>query len=412
MPLDVVATTPARVRPDGRSEPETMTHAIASGKAGTPAERAAALEGMAHASALPLEEAHEPGLAHCQRCEVLPRPTTGPGTLHLNMPHTHSLGKVLTWLESEGRPYTHRDGTVSIRVEAEGVGGLLPELVARLASTERRDSRAIFQHDGQTLQPADYFRIESLLVIEERERGNWLLELLRADGVVSFFQPIVTGDGGEIFGYECLMRGSLGGRTRSPGEMIETARKTDLVFQLDQAGRKAAITAASRHRLTAKVFVNFTPNAIYDPTHCLDSTVRLVDASGLKRSQVVFEVTESERLPDIKHLAAIVRYYRDKGFAVALDDVGSGYSSLNVLLGLKPDYVKLDMELTRNVHEDRHKAVVARKLFEATAELGLKTVAEGIETREEYEWVRDHGADFVQGYYFAKPAPEPPSLRG
>jgi EAL domain-containing protein (putative c-di-GMP-specific phosphodiesterase class I) len=75
---------------------------------------------------------------------------------------------------------------------------------------------------------------------------------------------------------------------------------------------------------------------------------------------------------------------------------------------LRPDYVKLDMELTRNVHHDAYKALLARKLFEMAQELELKTVAEGVECRDEWDWVRENGADFVQGYYFAKPATPPP----
>ena len=132
----------------------------------------------------------------------------------------------------------------------------------------------------------------------------------------------------------------------------------------------------------------------------------------MERSQVVFEITESERLPAVKHLQRIVQFYREEGFQVALDDVGAGYSSLNVLVQLKPDFVKLDMGLVRDVDRDPAKAIVARKLIETVKELELATIAEGIERVEELEWVRERGADFAQGYFFARPAVPPPPLVG
>ncbi len=411
------AAIPRRVQLDGSAVPDSLPAAAEASISGTPLERATELEKMAHAATLPLEDDVAAGAPYCQRCEILPRSLSGPGTLHLNLPHTHSLGKVMTFLAASDWPHTQHEGTVSVSVDAaaggHGLEQLLTPLLATLVKTERRDARAFFQHAGQAMHISDYFKVDSLAVLEARMTGAWLLDILREKRLYSVFQPIVYGQNGPgVFGYECLMRAERDGQMFSPGLMLDTARRTELLFQLDMAARRAAVLGACRHRITTKVFINFTSNAIYDPTHCLDSTVRMIDDGGLDRAQVVFEVTESEKLPDMDHLEAIVGYYRDKGFQVALDDVGSGYSSLNVLLGLKPDYVKLDMALIRNVDRDPAKAVVARKLLETAGELGLKTVAEGVETRDEWDWVREHGADFAQGYYFARPAAEPPAVAG
>ena len=91
--------------------------------------------------------------------------------------------------------------------------------------------------------------------------------------------------------------------------------------------------------------------------------------------------------------------------------MGAGYSSLNLLTRLKPDYVKLDMHLVRGVDADPYKAEVAGKLLEMARGLGVKSVVEGVETVGEWRWARDRGADFVQGYLFAKPAADPPVPR-
>ena len=106
-----------------------------------------------------------------------------------------------------------------------------------------------------------------------------------------------------------------------------------------------------------------------------------------------------------------MRSYRDAGFKVALDDLGSGFSSLNLLTMLCPDFIKLDMGLIRDVDSHPVKATIALKLLEAARELGIATIAEGVETLAEWAWVRDHGADYVQGYLFARPGSPPPAPR-
>jgi EAL domain-containing protein (putative c-di-GMP-specific phosphodiesterase class I) len=132
--------------------------------------------------------------------------------------------------------------------------------------------------------------------------------------------------------------------------------------------------------------------------------------SGIEPGRFVFEVVESDQILDLGKLLMILDWFRDAGCRVALDDVGAGYNSLNLLTLVKPDFVKLDMELVRGVHRDPYKSCVARKLLELARELGVLTVAEGVETHEEWQWTRDHGADLAQGYLFAKPAPSPPTL--
>jgi EAL domain-containing protein (putative c-di-GMP-specific phosphodiesterase class I) len=297
---------------------------------------------------------------------------------------------------------------VSVRVPAGGLGGLVGPLADLLSPTERRDARALFQPAGSAPRPADFFQIDRLDTFAARVGAEWLLDILRGDRLTCHFQPILTADGREVYGYECLARAEVDGRTIPAGPIFDAARRADLLFQLDLAARRAALNGAARHGIARRLFVNFSPNAIYDPESCLDNTVRLADELGLTPERVVFELTEGDRLPDLDHLKGIVSYYRRHGFEVAVDDLGAGYASLQLLLALRPDYVKLDMSLTRGVDRDPAQAVLAAKLLEAARELRLCTVAEGVETPGEWAWVRDHGATFVQGYLFAKPASPPP----
>lgn len=379
------------------------------------AERVAALEATYHGTILPVVEDVIVGALGCQRCELLPEPLHGPGTLSFRCPHSHTLGKMLRALRESGLAHDEQRGIVTVAVPTDDLRPVVERLADVLTSVEQRDVRVRFQAHDHLTGADDYFTAEPLPRFSAMARGGWLVRLMRGRELRSVFQPIVDAravDGRyRVHGYECLMRGVRDGHEVSPAPMLDLARAADLLFQLDLAARRTALLAAARHAVRERVFVNFTPHAVYEPRTCLRSTVALVDELGLRRDQVVFEVVETERFDDLTHLARVVGYYRDEGFAVALDDVGAGYASLNALLAVRPDYVKLDMALIRDVDRDASRAVVARKMLEAARELGRRTVVEGVETAGECEWATEHGADYMQGFYFARPAAPPPPVR-
>jgi EAL domain-containing protein (putative c-di-GMP-specific phosphodiesterase class I) len=240
-------------------------------------------------------------------------------------------------------------------------------------------------------------------------QSGWLLDMLAERRITSYFQPIVHAqDTRRIYAHEALVRGlEPDGTLVPPGRMMGVARDAELLFQLDLAARLSAIREAVRHGLDVPVFINFTPSAIYDPAFCLRSTVAAIREAGIPSEHVVFEVIESDHAADASHLRSIIDYYRQAGFRVALDDLGAGHSSLNLLHQLRPDIVKLDMELVRHIHEDPYKASITQKLLEIAQKLGIRTVAEGIETPEELRWVRAHGVDYVQGYLVSRPQSPP-----
>jgi EAL domain-containing protein (putative c-di-GMP-specific phosphodiesterase class I) len=291
--------------------------------------------------------------------------------------------------------------------ELRDVGGAISE---ELSAGELSDCKALLLEKGAEPGLRDLARMRSLGALIAEARGEWLLDILREDRITSHFQPIVhASDTGRVFAYECLLRGSdEEGSMVSPGRMFDVARSAGLLFNLDRAARLKAIEEASRFGVETNVFINFNPTSIYDPVYCLRSTVDAVGRSGITADRIVFEVTESEEIRDTGQLLDILAFYRRAGFRVALDDLGAGYSSLNLLTELRPDFVKLDMALVQGVDEDPYKATIAAKLLELAASLGVGTIAEGVETQEQWRWLLANGADYVQGYYFAKPASPPP----
>ncbi|NBD08656.1 MULTISPECIES: EAL domain-containing protein [Corallococcus] len=347
----------------------------------------------------------------CGRCQTLPGTPDEPGRLFLWPPLGHSLGKLVAHLRESGGSYQLRADAQCV-VVGMGQGGLrqlsahLPNV---LTAEEVRGTRALFVPGDSEPGMADFPRVDSLQRLTTLQQSGWLVDMLAEGRLTTFFQPIVHAqDTSHIFAHEGLLRGrDAGGALVPPNRLFDTAREADLLFQLDLAARTTAIREAVRHQLRTHLFINFTPTAIYDPAHCLRSTVAAIREAGIPESHVVFEIIESDRAANAAHLRAIVDFYRQAGFKVALDDLGAGYSSLNLIHQLRPEFMKLDMELVRGVHADPYKASIVQKLLEIARQLGIQTVAEGIETPEELSWVRRHGVDFVQGYLIARPSDVP-----
>jgi EAL domain-containing protein (putative c-di-GMP-specific phosphodiesterase class I) len=351
------------------------------------------------------------GTKTCQRCQTLPEKLEGVGRLYLWLPLGHSLGKLVRHLGERGcAPEVKPEAQcVVVRLEAERVGAFLTETLGALTGEEQRATRALYMPGEEPPQLADFPRVGSLQQLLTLTRAGWLVEMLAEQRITTHYQPIVdVKDTQRVVAYEALLRGKeRDGTLVSPGRMLGLAREADLLFQLDLAARLSAVREAARLGLRTSLFINFSPAAIYDPVYCLRSTVAAISELGLASKDVVFEIIESDHTPDASHLKSLIAYYRQAGFRVALDDLGAGYSSLNLIHQLRPDIMKLDMELIRGIHEDAYKANITQKLLELAQKLGILTVAEGIETVEELRWVRAHGVDYVQGYLIAKPQSPP-----
>jgi EAL domain-containing protein (putative c-di-GMP-specific phosphodiesterase class I) len=348
----------------------------------------------------------------CTRCEALP-PIATHGTLYLAPPLQHTAGTVRSAIIESGLLFEEPGpGLLAVRPETPtALGRLLANLGHRLSTIELRDTKCLLLADGTgTPTILQLLRMETLAGLVARFEGRWLIDLLREERIVSHFQPIVSANAPQqVYAYEMLLRGiDEQGQLVFPGRIFSVARAADLLFQVDRAARVSAIRQAHRHSVDAHLFINFVPTAIYDPEFCLRSTVHEIEKAGISAERVVFEVVESEQVHDVAHLGRIMHFYRERGFRLALDDVGAGYSSLTLLPELRPDFIKLDMGLVHGVDRDPYRATIAAKLLELAQSLGVRTVAEGVETRGEYDWLVEHGADLVQGWLFARPGSPPP----
>jgi EAL domain-containing protein (putative c-di-GMP-specific phosphodiesterase class I) len=217
------------------------------------------------------------------------------------------------------------------------------------------------------------------------------------------FQPIVDLQSSRPYAYEALIRGPEG--QSAPTMLARVTEENRYAF--DQQCRVKAIETAVRAGIldtTARLSINFLPNAVYSPKACIQLTLKTAAAAGFPTDRLIFEFTENEEMTDPAHVANIVATYRSMGFGTALDDFGAGHAGLALLARFQPDTVKLDMELIRDIDASLPRRIIVDGIKKMCDTLGVTVVAEGVETEAELQALRAIGIRYTQGYLFAKPA--------
>jgi EAL domain-containing protein (putative c-di-GMP-specific phosphodiesterase class I) len=213
------------------------------------------------------------------------------------------------------------------------------------------------------------------------------------------FQPIVNVRDKTIFGYEALVRGpNQEGADSILSQLNDTNR-----YKFDQAIRVKALDLAKKLNLQGMLSINFLPNAVYRPETCIRATLEAAAELNFPTDRIMFEVTEGEKVKDHDHLKNIFVEYKKQNFTTAIDDFGAGYAGLNLLADWQPDVIKLDMSLTRNIHNDKVRRSLVFGIIAVCKELSIKIIAEGIECAEECQTLFEQGVNLFQGYYFAYP---------
>lgn len=213
------------------------------------------------------------------------------------------------------------------------------------------------------------------------------------------FQPIVDIESREVFGYEALVRG-----VNNEGAATVLAQVNDANrYRFDQAIRVKALDLAARLGLASMLSINFLPNAVYRPETCIRATLEAAAKLGFPTERIMFEVTEGEKVLDHAHLKNIFAEYKKHNFTTAIDDFGAGYAGLNLLADWQPDVIKLDMALTRDIDSDRVRRSLVFAILSVCRQLSIRVIAEGIETRAEFDTLAGEGVTLFQGYLFARP---------
>lgn len=299
-------------------------------------------------------------------------------------------------------------GAPSITSAAEAVAqGALAYLIKPVAASEldavvRRAAalhrisklkRAAFELLGRA-GPLNGDRVRLEAAFERGLAGLWIA-----------YQPIVSADGQRLFGYEALMR-SVKPSLPDPLAVLDAAERLGRLTELGRLVRDRTLVALRGTDRATALFINLHPEdlldeALYDPESPLAQLA----------SRVVLEITERSSTRVISDVRARVARLRALGFRIAIDDLGAGYASLTSFTDLEPEIVKLDMALVRDTDRAPMKQSLVRSMASLCHDLGMKVVAEGVETVAERQCVVGLGCDYLQGYLLARPARAFPAWR-
>jgi EAL domain-containing protein (putative c-di-GMP-specific phosphodiesterase class I) len=262
-----------------------------------------------------------------------------------------------------------------------------PELQIRRALEEARD------------------HIQLVARLESRKRRKQIFELVLERQIYSVYEPIVEVSSRTVFGYEALARGPDGTELHSPATLFTIAAEQDLVFQLDCLCRQSGLDGARDLPGGAKLFLNVRPSTIHDPNFRAEALERTLQRCELAPSDVVFEISEQESIANFDIFREVRDYYGKLGFQIALDDVGAGYASLEAVMEIRPEFIKVDRAFCAKIDEDPGRQHLLRALQTLADQIGARIIGEGLDTIEELQTLGSLGIHFGQGWLFGKPHP-------
>jgi len=277
-----------------------------------------------------------------------------------------------------------------------GVAGYLQKPIDRAALEEAvaagvRESRAF---------DTDQLAHEALAKIVEEERLAHKLRLSLEEalsGLRMAYQPLLRLPTQEVVGCEALLRFSNGDLSH-PGEILDAAERLDLVLELGRTVRARVAEAVRLGQIEGLVFVNLHGAELADPV-LLEGRDPLTPYAA----SVVLEITERQSLEIDDELLETLARLRSLGYRIAIDDLGTGYSSLASMILLRPDIVKLDMSLTRAIDRDPMRQRLVDGLVSLCRDAGIEVVAEGVETEAELATIVRLGCDLAQGFLLGRP---------
>lgn len=234
-----------------------------------------------------------------------------------------------------------------------------------------------------------------------------LLDILARRRLTALFQPLIRTQTGEIIGYEGLIRGPSDSPLHAPMKLFGAARDHGLALEVEYLCRRVVLERFAELQLPGKLFLNVSPECLLPRRGGEGETLGCIRQLGLQPDRVIIELTENQPTYDYERMREAVLHYRARGFEIAIDDLGEGFSSLRLWSELRPEYVKIDMHFIQGINQDPVKLQFVRSIQEIAEESQTLVIAEGIEQGAELMVLRDLGVAFAQGYHLGRPQADP-----
>lgn len=237
-----------------------------------------------------------------------------------------------------------------------------------------------------------------------------LIRIIKNKKISPVYQPIVNLSTGEIMGFEALSRGPADSPLHYPLELFRVAVEHGKLLVLEQICREAAVSHLTGLGRNQRLFLNMNAEVIKDPDFRGGLTKTIVIRQGLNPEQVTFELTERTAITDFDSFSKSLNHYRTQGYSIAIDDAGAGYSSLQSIAELRPNYIKLDRSIVHDVDKDPLKQAMLDAMTGLAAVIHSKVIAEGIETADELAILISKRVHYGQGFFLARPGFPPPEI--
>lgn len=227
-------------------------------------------------------------------------------------------------------------------------------------------------------------------------------DAIRMGTMVPWFQPIMEIATGKIVKFEALVRIVEKGDAIPPYYFLEAARKTGALYEIARRMINQTFEMAAKHEgIEFSINLSLTD---FEHPELLPYISDQLKKAGLEAGRITFEVLETEAMhQEDSQVQNAIRALKEKGFKVAIDDFGSGYSNFARFVDLEVDYLKIDGQFIRNLHRDETSRHALKAILEFASGTGAKTVAEYVETRRVYEAVKPFNIDYAQGFFISKP---------
>lgn len=234
-------------------------------------------------------------------------------------------------------------------------------------------------------------------------------QVIRRRSITTVYQPIVNINERQILGYEALTRGPQG-QFRAPDLLFQFGYEFGLVKELDAVCLEKAFNILPKLPKSALLFVNVEPESLLSVLAAGSRVVGTLRKVRSEFSRVVLEITEHAAIRDFAFFRRTIQFFKQLGFRVSVDDVGSAHSGLQRIVALKPDFIKVDLALIHHIQDDPVRREIVRMLQEIAKRIGVDLVAEGVETRQQLQVIKELGVQYAEGYLFSPPQPAPGSV--
>lgn len=234
-----------------------------------------------------------------------------------------------------------------------------------------------------------------------------LERILETENINIVFQPIVCLKDGSIIGYEALTRGPKDSLLHSPNKLFSVAHENNKTFEIEYLCGIKTLEKARSIIKDKLLFFNIDPINFKDERFVQCFTKDFLEKYDLYPEAIIFEITEKTAIQDYKSFKNVLNNYKNQGYKIALDDTGAGYSGLKTLSQTKPHYIKIDIELIKDIDKDSFKQSILKSFVSLSESNNMKLIAEGIETKEELLTLMNLGVYAGQGYFLEMPSSTP-----